>query len=139
MEVKILSAGIVVIRKVDDDYSYLLLRAFKHWDFPKGVVELGETPLDGACREVKEESTIEQLSFNWGYDYRETGPYGAGKIARYYIAETKQSEVSLPINPEIGIPEHDEYRWVTYDEGKLLVSARVRSVLNWAQSIIGSH
>ncbi len=134
-----MSAGIVVIRKVDSDYSYLLLRAFKHWDFPKGIVELGETPLDGACREVKEESTIEQLNFKWGYDYRETGPYGAGKIARYYIAETDQSEVSLPINPEIGIPEHDEYRWVTYGEGKLLVSARVRSVLNWAQSIIESH
>jgi len=136
MEAKVLSAGVVIVTKVGDVYQFLLLRAFDHWDFPKGIVEPGEQPLDGARREVQEESTITQLAFNWGYGYRETGPYGAGKVARYYLAETCQIEVNLPVNPEIGIPEHDEFRWIIYADARQLVSARVRTVLNWAHEKI---
>jgi len=44
--------------------------------------------------------------------------------------------VDLPINPEIGKPEHEEYVWATHDEALKLVSARVRSVLEWSQSIL---
>ena len=92
--------------------------------------------LEGAEREVEEETTITQLEFKWGMRFRETGPYGPGKVARYYIAETEQEDVDLPINPEIGRPEHDEYRWVTYQDALGLVGARVRSVLDWANEII---
>lgn len=136
MKAKILSAGVVIVRRETGEFHYLLLRAYNHWDFPKGVVEEGEEILDGALREVKEESTITDLQFTWGYQYRETGPYGHGKVARYYLAETEQNSVSLPINPEIGKPEHEEYRWVNYQDASELVSPRVRSVLDWSQGIL---
>lgn len=136
MKAKVLSAGVVVVRKNDLGFKYLLLRAFSHWDFPKGVVEAGEQALDGAKREVAEETTITHLDFKWGYEFRETGPYGQGKVARYYIAETDQNEVDLPINPQIGKAEHEEFRWVSYDEAVSLVSPRVRSVLEWSQNIL---
>lgn len=136
MEAKTLSAGVVVVRPSGGEMYYLLLRAFSHWDFPKGLVEQGELPLEGAEREVEEETTITQLEFKWGMRFRETGPYGPGKVARYYIAETEQDDVDLPINPEIGRPEHDEYRWVTYQDALGLVGARVRSVLDWANEIV---
>ena len=136
MKAKILSSGVIVVRKIGREYSYLLLRAFNHWDFPKGVVEKGEEALDGAKREVREETTITDLDFKWGYDYRETGPYGQGKVARYYLAETTENEVSLTINPEIGKAEHEEFRWVTYNDALNLVSPRVRSVLEWSQNIL---
>jgi len=136
MKAKIISAGVVVVRRHSGELQYLLLRAFTHWDFPKGVVEEGEEILEAAHREVEEESTIVDLQFKWGHRFRETGPYGPGKIARYYLAETSQETVELPINPEIGRPEHEEYRWVTYNEAVDLVSARVRSVLEWAQEIL---
>lgn len=136
MKAKIMSAGVVVVKRQSGHFKYLLLRAFNHWDFPKGVVEDGEEIIDGALREVREESTIVDLEFTWGMQFRETGPYGPGKVARYYLAETHQKTVDLPINPEIGRAEHEEYRWVTYDEALALVSPRVRSVLDWSQDIL---
>src|SRR5690606_2169281 len=68
-----LSAGVVVVRDTPEGWRYLLLRAFTHWDFPKGMVEPGEDPLSAAVREVKEETLIEDLDFAWGHDYIETG------------------------------------------------------------------
>jgi len=136
MKAKIISSGVVIVRRYEGDIQYLLLRAYTHWDFPKGVVEEGEEILEGAHREVKEETTITDLQFKWGYRFRETGPYGPGKVARYYLAETSQYDVELPINPEIGRPEHEEFRWVSYSEAVDMVSARVRSVLEWAQEIL---
>jgi len=134
-----LSSGVVVVRKEAGKYLYLLLRAFQHWDFPKGMVEQGETPLQAAVREVEEETTITQVEFVWDKQFMETGPYGKGKVARYYVAETAQNKVDLPVNPEIGRPEHEEYRWVNYNDAKNLVTPRVRSVLEWADNIIKYH
>ena len=131
-----LSAGVVVVRRAGDDWLYLLLRAFNHWDFPKGMVEEGEEPLAAAIREVREESTIEDLAFAWGSNFTQTGPYSGGKVARYYLASTRTSEVSLPINPMIGRAEHSEYRWVDFDEAMRLVSPRVRPVLRWAAQVM---
>jgi 8-oxo-dGTP pyrophosphatase MutT (NUDIX family) len=126
------SAGVVVVRRVGDDWQFLLLRAFNHWDFPKGMVEEGEQPLEAAVREVREESLIDDLVFAWGESSTQTGPYSGGKVARYYIASTTRVEVTLPFNPEIGRAEHSEYRWVSYDQALELVSPRVKPVLRWA-------
>jgi 8-oxo-dGTP pyrophosphatase MutT (NUDIX family) len=131
-----LSAGVVVLRETAEGWRFLLLRAFNHWDFPKGMVEPGEEPRAAAIREVYEESVIDDLDFAWGDAYVETGPYSRGKVARYFIARTGRSDISLPVNPELGRPEHSEYRWVDLDEAQQLVSARVRPVLNWAAQVV---
>jgi bis(5'-nucleosidyl)-tetraphosphatase len=130
------SAGVVVVRQTPAGWRFLLLRAFSHWDFPKGMVEVGEEPLAAAIREVREESTIVDLEFAWGELCTETGPYSRGKTARYYVARTITVEVSLPINPEIGRAEHSEFRWVDYDEAMRLVSPRVRPVVKWAAQVM---
>ena len=130
-----LSAGVVVLRETEAGWRFLLLRAFDHWDFPKGMVEPGEGALDAAVREVEEESTIADLAFEWGEVSTETGPYSRGKIARYFIARTGSSCIELPVNPELGRAEHSEYRWVDYDEAMTLVSPRVRTVVQWAAQV----
>lgn len=126
----------VVVRRVGDDWRFLLLRAYNHWDFPKGMVEAGETPLEAAVREVREESLIDDLDFAWGEDSTQTGPYSGGKVARYYLASTEQARITLPFNPEIGRPEHSEYRWVSYEQAMELVSPRVKPVLKWAAQVL---
>jgi bis(5'-nucleosidyl)-tetraphosphatase len=132
-----LSAGAVVVRHDGGNALFLLLRAFNHWDFPKGMVEDGETPFDAALREILEETTLDGLDFPWGHQYVETGPYSRGKIARYYLAITGRSNVELPVNPELGRPEHSEYRWVDYAQAVSLASPRLRPVVHWAARTIG--
>ena len=83
-----LSCGAVLVRKADGDWLTLMLRAYNNWDFPKGILEAGETSLEAAIREIGEETGIHELDFSWGEKYLDTGPYSRGKVARYYLAET---------------------------------------------------
>jgi hypothetical protein len=66
----------------------------------------------------------------------DTGPYNKGKISRYYIARSKVTQVLLPINPELGRPEHHEARWVDFARALSMVSPRVQPVIHWAHSVI---
>ena len=131
-----LSAGVVVVRNVKDSWLFLMLRAYRNWDFPKGLVEPGEQPFEAALREVKEETLIEDLRFTWGEVYRETAPYSHNKVARYYIGQTSTESVTLPVRPELGRAEHSEWRWVTYEQGLALCSPRLDPILRWAGEIV---
>ncbi len=133
-----LSCGVVLARETDGGWHTLMLRAYHHWDFPKGIREPGEQPLEAAKREVQEETSIDELSFDWGDRFFETGPYSRGKVARYYIARTGQEDVEMGISPETGAPEHHEWRWVSFDEAYDIGSPRVRQIVQWARQIIGT-
>jgi 8-oxo-dGTP pyrophosphatase MutT (NUDIX family) len=133
-----LSAGAVVVRKSDGGPRWLLLRAYRNWDFPKGLVGAGEEPLAAARRETTEETGIDDLDFAWGFDYVETEPYASNKVARYYLARTSAQDVVLRPNPELGRPEHHEYRWVDVDEARVLLPSRLRRVLEWSASRISA-
>jgi len=132
MAERILSAGVVVVREAGDGWRLLLLRAYNYWDCPKGQVEPGEDPLSTARREVREETAIDDLQFRWGEEFIETGPYGRNKVARYYLAASPAAAVKLPVNPELGRPEHQEFRWLDFDAARRLVVARVAAVIDWA-------
>lgn len=132
----VLSAGVIIARFIKQEPHYLLLRAYNYWDFPKGIVEPGEEPLQGAIREVEEETTLTDLRFVWGFDYRETPPYRGYKTARYYIAATDSCDVALPVSEELGHPEHDEYRWLPYHTAHGLLNERVQRILQWAHQTI---
>ena len=131
---RVLSAGVVVVRKADDGWRVLLLRVYNYWDCPKGVVDSGEDPLATAKREVREETAIEELDFRWGEDFIETPPYSKNKVARYYLAATATAGVKLPVSPELGMAEHHEWRWLTFEEAALLTVPRVRAVIEWARN-----
>jgi 8-oxo-dGTP pyrophosphatase MutT (NUDIX family) len=132
------SAGVVVVNVTGPAVRYLLLRAYRNWDFPKGLVEPGEQPLEAALREVREETTLENLAFDWGTDFMDTGPYNKGKISRYYVARSDATQVHLPINPELGFPEHQEARWVPFETALSMVSPRLQPVMHWASAMIGA-
>ncbi|HTW37937.1 MAG TPA: NUDIX domain-containing protein [Steroidobacteraceae bacterium] len=131
-----LSAGVIVVRRMGEEWRYLMLRAYRNWDFPKGLVEPGEAPLAAARREVAEETGIEDLRFSWGERYRETAPYAQHKVARYYLAETTAEQVRLLPSAELGRPEHHEWRWLSHGAALALASPRLRPILDWAAEVI---
>jgi len=131
-----LSAGVMVVRFINGAPHYLLLRVYGYWDFPKGLVEAGEEPLAAAIREVEEETGLTGLDFRWGRDYRQTQPYRQGrKVARYYLAASAAGEIFLPVNEELGHPEHDEFCWLPYPEARKRLAERVQPILDWGHGL----
>jgi len=134
------SAGYVIID--NDAGAVLCVRAYANWDFPKGHLEEGESHRAAAIRETLEEVTLVK-----GSDYSEIGlqpvavTYGSGKsqkTATYFFADRVSSkEPFLPVSPELGKPENDEYRWVAYDDLQSLMPSRlqpvVNSILDWIE------
>ena len=133
-----LSCGAVVVRRTADGWLTLMLRAYRNWDFPKGIREPGETSLEAAIREIGEETGIADVTFPWGESFMDTGPYSRGKVARYYIASTEQAAIEMGISPETGQPEHHEARWMSFNEAYDLSSPRVRDVVQWARNVLGA-
>lgn len=133
------SAGCVIVREQAGEWQTLLLRCYKLWDFPKGLVEAGETPLAAALRETREETGLDSLEFPWGEIYRDTEIYARDKIARYFLARYAGGEVTLGINPELGRAEHHEFRWLSLAGAKQLLPARLLPILAWAADVLGQE
>ena len=131
-----LAAGAVVFRRTENGVRLLVLRAYRNWDFPKGMVEPGESELDAARRECAEETGLAGLDFPFGDAHRDTVPYAGGKVARYFLAETQGTAITLPVSPELGRPEHHEWRWVSFDEAEELLPPRLAVVLEWARQTL---
>jgi bis(5'-nucleosidyl)-tetraphosphatase len=139
------AAGIVPVRFAPEasapapgEPRFLLLRAFKYWDFPKGELESGEAPLTAALREAREETGLDVWRLRWGEEHIETERYSRGKIARYYLAEAPRGDVRLPVSPELGRPEHHEFRWVSAADAETLLNDRLQRVLAWARARIAA-
>lgn len=134
----IVSAGVIPVRRTPGGWRFLILRVYRNWDFPKGLVEPGEDPLATARREAAEEACLTDLAFHWGDASWATAPYSRGKkIARYYLAETSIEAIVLPVNPELGHPEHHEGRWVDADTAAGLLPERLQDVFDRARGVLG--
>jgi 8-oxo-dGTP pyrophosphatase MutT (NUDIX family) len=131
------AAGAVVFRRTERGPRLLLLRAYKNWDFPKGMIEPGESELDTAKRETLEETGLADLEFPFGEEHQDTLAYAGGKVARYFLAQTGRSDIELPVSAELGRPEHHEWRWVSFDEAEELLPPRLAIILEWARRQLG--
>jgi bis(5'-nucleosidyl)-tetraphosphatase len=136
MHQDVISAGVLVLRPAGSGWRTLVLRQYRNWDLPKGLVDDGEDTLSAARREVKEETGLDDLYFVWGVDALDTAPYNGGKVARIYFAVSREGEASLPVSPELGRPEHHEFRWVALDEARRLLPTRFHPMLDRAATLI---
>ncbi len=105
------SAGVVVFY-VGGDVEYLLLHyPSGHWDFPKGLVEPGETLEEAALREVREETGLE-VELLPGFREEVEYVYFRGvKIRKrvvFFLGRARSREVTLSW-------EHVGYLWLTFD------------------------
>ena len=103
------SCGCIII---NDQNEVLLIHSNKgHWDFPKGHIEEGETEVETAKREVKEETNLKVEVIE---EYRYT--------QRYSPKEDVIKEVVLFLGKNIGdnlkpqLEEVNEVRWFEYNK-----------------------
>lgn len=122
------SCGAIVYRRHHGNLEILLIKHVNsgHWSFPKGHVEEGETEVETALREVKEETGIDIII---DPTFRETVTYfprkDTQKIVVYFIAKAKNFEY-VPQEEEIA-----QIKWVdichatsvlTYENDKTIVN-----------------
>lgn len=138
------SAGIVVIDWNSREPSILCVSAYGMWDFPKGRLEPGENHMQAAIRELAEETTLEvpedariipgavapSITYNSGKKI---------KTATYFIAYRNSKKVPyLPVNPELGMPENNAFRWFPVSNLRRVLPARLMPIVayveDWVQT-----
>lgn len=135
------SAGFLLFRR-DHTKSgepvrrWLLLDYGKHWDYPKGHLEKGETQWQAAVRELREETGIRQVDRRttyrrqMHYAFKSPKKGAIAKTVTYFIGETRASKVTLS-------DEHTEYAWLTYEEAvETLTFANARELLEVAEETL---
>ncbi len=133
------SAGVVVYFKPisgDKEIEYLILHyGSGHWDFPKGKLEAGETEIEAALRELKEETGLEAMlnpDFEDSLSYFFKTPQGqlVHKKVTFFVGETFTQTVTLSY-------EHIGYKWLVFKEAvKQLTFENARQVLIHADQFV---
>ena len=128
------SCGAIVYRKFHGNTEILLIQDVNsgHWSFPKGHVEFGETEVETALREVKEETGIDIII---DPTFREIVSFppkkGTQKTVVYFIGKARHTDYT-PQEEEIA-----EIRWVEIGRACSVLSyENDKSIVNKAKTVI---
>lgn len=136
------SVGIIVFRQhPQEGWQYLVLyHRGSYWNFPKGKVEAGESEMETALRETREEAGLADLKIIDGWrqqtqfffkEKRTTGDELIKKDFIIYLAEVPMGQ-----EPQIS-SEHNGYAWLdAKSAAKLLKFKNLKNILAEAESFI---
>lgn len=120
------AAGVVLYRWDERGPTFLLLKNSLHksWGFPKGHAEPGEDLETCARREVAEETGYlryrlidgfhEILRYHSPMPRRDGTGKGYDKEVHYFLGECEEGPTRIS-------PEHEEHRWLPYQEARTLL------------------
>ena len=130
------SAGAIIFRRENSKIKYLLIKyGWGHWEFPRGLIEKGESLEETAKREIEEETGIKDVKFipgfkEWFKFFFKLKGENIMKIATFLLAETKTKEIKLS-------HEHTDYAWLEYEEAiEKLTFKNSKEVLERANEFI---
>lgn len=131
------SCGAVVFRRERGETQFLLVKNKngRHWGFPKGHVEDGETEQQTALREIKEETGLSVEILDGFREISEYRPFGKiKKQVVFFVARAKETNVTIQQ------AEIDRFQWATLNES--LARFRYENdqrVLKAAAEWLGGH
>lgn len=135
------SIGIIIFYRFPRKIKYLLLKQHQgHWSFPKGHVEKGESYLETARRELKEEAGIKKIRLlknkimlKDSYSFR-NDKNKIIKTVDYFIAE------SLSENVKIDNDEIVNFKWLTFEKSiERITFSKSKNILKSANKIINEY
>ena len=110
------SAGFISVpQNSGEGPRFLLLDYGKHWDYPKGHLEEGETNWQAAVRELREETGIKQVDrvgkfeHPLHYFFHSAKKGYINKTVTFFLGCTKALAVKLS-------DEHENFAWLPYEE-----------------------
>jgi bis(5'-nucleosidyl)-tetraphosphatase len=132
-----ISYGIVPLKRDKGEWWVLIIRHLhgSFWAFPKGHPEKGESPLETASRELKEETGLEIVKVLTENTLHESYSFYRGKrhihkTVIYFLAEVKGEIQLMP-------SEVEESRWVKLNEASQHVTfPESKSICRQALTIV---
>lgn len=126
------SCGVITYNRELDKYLIIRHRGGQHWDFPKGHVEIGETEVETALREVKEETSVEPKLVK---GFKRQIQYTAGKYIEkeviFFLGISNTNEVTIQQK------EIEEFKWATFEEAlNTLTYDKAKSLLKDAEEYL---
>lgn len=130
------STGAVVYLKENDNYLFLIEKMqHGHYSHPKGHMEKGETEVETAVREIKEETNLD-ITLDTGFrKVISFSPYqGCWKDVVFFVAEAKDKNFKKQ-EKEIA-----ELYWLSYEDAlKILTFKSDQDVLKEAMNYLKSQ
>ena len=130
------SAGFILFRETPCGPHYLLLDYGKHWDYPKGHLEKGETAWKAAVRELREETGIRQVDRatrfqkEMHYRFHSSSKGHVEKTVTYFLGQTRSEKVVVS-------DEHTGFAWLSFNAAmKRLTYENAREILAAAHAAL---
>jgi bis(5'-nucleosidyl)-tetraphosphatase len=132
------SGAVIFNNSIGEKYFLVLLYGGGHWDFPKGGIEEGESELEAAKREIREETGIQEVEFVEGfrriisYTYTSNGDVVVKSVV-FFLAMTNSFQVVLS-------REHKAYAWLRFDDAlEQLTFKTAKQVLTDVYTFLRNH
>jgi 8-oxo-dGTP pyrophosphatase MutT (NUDIX family) len=135
-----ISSGGVVVRPAASGPEVCLVSDGKHWGFPKGLLEPGESPQDAALREIAEETGIPRTSLEViaalpGSEYVFRRPNRGALVFKrvHHFLVGAPEDAALRLDPA----EIAEAAWLGFDEarGRLTFKSSI-GILDAARALL---
>ncbi len=128
------AAGGLVLK----DRKALFIYRFKRWDLPKGKLESGESPKDGAVREVEEECNIkvrlEEKICNTWHTYKSNGKRILKKTSWYTMVCIDDSKMKPQLEENI-----EDLRWMDIEQLRLILDNTYPSIAHVMDQYFNLH
>ena len=123
------SCGAVIF---DGDKVLVIQQVKGHWGFPKGHVEDGETEVETALREIKEETNLDvEINENYRYIERYSPKEDVEKDVVFFVANKICGEIKVQEEEVVAtewLSPRDAVEKVTYQTSKKVMSDVIRDL-----------
>jgi 8-oxo-dGTP pyrophosphatase MutT (NUDIX family) len=119
------SFGVIpVYQKGGQTYFLIIQHNAGHWAFPKGRAEKGETELETARRELREETGITDVSISADRVFEERYTRTKWGSPRQQVDKTVRYFLGMVHDPKIRLQQAEvqDSKWVTYEEARGLIT-----------------